>query len=519
MARDAASRGLAVALLEKEDWASGTSWRSSKLIHGGLRYLKTGGVRLVFESLSERARLMRLAPHLVRAVEFLFPAYRRRGMRLWILDLGLTAYGLLALGRSPARHRRLSREETLRREPALDSAELVGGAVYGDAWTDDARLTLENVLDAVSLGCVAVSRMAVRGLVRETPAGLEGVEAEDVEGGRRIRVRGRVVVNATGPWADQPWLRDDAPARPSLLLAKGIHVTVPAARLPLRRPIAFPASDGRLLFAIPYGPVTILGTTDTVYTGSLDDVAADASDVEYLLREARPIFPGADLAVDDVLATFAGVRPLLSDPGVRVEDTSREDVVLVSESGLLTVTGGKLTTHRRMGARTMDRAARLLEAKGAAVPASRTSERWFPGAPEEEMKELVASLAARRGAGGVSESAARHLAWRYGGRARELLGLLAEDAALARPLCPDLPDIEGEIVFAARHEDARSLADALIRRTHLYWQAPEQGLEASDRASRLLARELGWDESRRLEEIAAYEREVERSRRFRLATR
>ena len=192
VARDAASRGLAVALVEKDDWASGTSWRSTKLIHGGLRYLKTGGVRLVFESLSERARLLWLAPHIVRPVEFLFPAYRRRGIALWMLDLGLTAYDLLALGRSPTRHRRLSREELLCREPALESAELVGGAVYSDGWTDDARLTLENVLDAGALGAVAVSRVGVSGIVRGASARVEGVAVCDQESGRELRIRGRV---------------------------------------------------------------------------------------------------------------------------------------------------------------------------------------------------------------------------------------------------------------------------------------------------------------------------------------
>ncbi|HLN59892.1 MAG TPA: FAD-dependent oxidoreductase, partial [Thermoanaerobaculia bacterium] len=284
IARDAATRGLRVALVEREDWASGTSWRSTKLIHGGLRYLQTGNVKLVFESLSERGRLSRLAPHLVRPVEFLFPAYRGRGLPLWKLGLGLTAYDLLALGQTPRRHRRLSREELVRWEPALESPALSGGEVYSDARTDDARLTLENVLDAVSLETAAVSRVEVAGLIHDSSGAVRGADVLDRESGRGFLIRARVVVSATGPWADRMRSLDEPGSAPRLRLAKGIHVTVPARRLPVGRPVAFPDSGGRLLFAVPDGPVTLLGTTDTDYAGSLDEVVADSSEVAYLLK-------------------------------------------------------------------------------------------------------------------------------------------------------------------------------------------------------------------------------------------
>ncbi len=517
IARDASTRGLAVALVEREDWASGTSWRSTKLIHGGLRYLKTGSVKLVFESLAERGRLARLAPHLVRPVEFLFPAYRGRGLPVWIVGLGLTAYDLLALGHSPRRHRRLSREELVRWEPALESPSLSGGEAYGDARTDDARLTLENVLDAVSLGAAAASRVEATGLVHDDAGAVRGARVLDRESGRGFSIRSRVVVSATGPWADRMRSVDEPGAAPILRLAKGTHLTLPARRLPVSRPIAFPDSGGRLLFAVPDGPVTLLGTTDTDYAGSLDEVVADASEVAYLLKEANETFPAAGLTESDVVATFASLRPLVREPGKRVEDTSREDVLVVSSDGLLTVTGGKLTTHRRMAVRAMDRAARLLAAVGVAVSASGTGSRRFPGAPQASLEQCVSEIVriAASCEPPIEAATAEHLARRYGARAAEVLELVAENAALAQPLCPGLPDLAAEILFAARREDARSLCDALIRRTHLFWQAPNQGEEVLDRAASLMARELGWSDERRESDIAAYRRQVALSRRFR----
>ncbi|MGH9316716.1 MAG: glycerol-3-phosphate dehydrogenase/oxidase [Thermoanaerobaculia bacterium] len=514
-ARDAAARGLSVALLEREDWASGTSWRSSKLIHGGLRYLETADVRLVFESLSERARLIRLAPHLVEPLDFLFPSYRARGIAPWLRELGLTAYDLLALGRSPSWHRRLSKEELLRRERLLESPELLSGAVYSDARTDDARLTLENVLDAVLLSAVAVSRVEVAALEKDASGKIRGVRARDRESGRLLSVAASVVINATGAWGDQVLRLDAREAPPQLRLSRGVHLTFPASRLPLQSIVAFPMEDGRLLFGIPYGPVTLLGTTDTDYAGSPDEVSADVQDVRYLLDAASRTFPSARLSETDVLSTFAGLRPLVREPGKSLEETSREEALTVSASGLVSVTGGKLTTHRRMGAKAIDRAARLLRRQGRAVPASATSSRRFPGAPDMPMKEFLpffAGLATSINRS-LREETAHHLARRYGSRASEIVALTAEDRELGRPLSPGLPDIDAEVVFASRREDARTLTDVLIRRTHLFWQAPRQGLEAVERAAALLGRELRWSKAQESAAMDDYAREVERSRR------
>ncbi|HEY6929412.1 MAG TPA: FAD-dependent oxidoreductase, partial [Thermoanaerobaculia bacterium] len=270
VARDAAARGLSVCILEKEDWAAGTSWRSTKLVHGGLRYLETGQVGLVFESLRERAILTAAAPHLVRPAEFLFPEYSDRGRPPWQVALGLTAYDLLALGRAPSRHLRLSRADVVRRESLLESPALVSGAVYPDGRTDDARLTFENVLDAASLGAVAVTRLEIVSLLRGAKE-VEGAVARDLETGRALSVRARVVVNAAGPWGDRIRRLEDPDARNILRLSRGTHLTVPFERLPISRIVAFPLADGRLLFAVPDGAVTMLGTTDTDFSGEPDE--------------------------------------------------------------------------------------------------------------------------------------------------------------------------------------------------------------------------------------------------------
>ncbi|MGH9399839.1 MAG: glycerol-3-phosphate dehydrogenase/oxidase, partial [Thermoanaerobaculia bacterium] len=474
------------------------SWRSTKLVHGGLRYLETGSVRLVFESLAERALLMAAAPHLVAPADFLLPAFSGRGRPRWQMAAGLTAYDLLSLGRTPSFHRGLSRKDVVRRERLLESPELLSGALYCDGRTDDARLTLENVLDAALLGAVAATGVEVEGLSRGKGGLLKAVVARDRGNGRALTVHARAVVNAAGPWGDRVRRMEESGAPDLLRLSSGVHVTVPRERLSLREIVAFPLSDGRLLFGVPHGAVTMLGTTDTDFAGSPDEVFASRGDVAYLLDAARQTFPAAALSERDVVASFAGLRPLVRQPGRSLEDTSREEAITVSEGGLVTVTGGKLTTHRRMGEEAIDRVARLLERLGVAAGLSATRGRPFPGARGRVRDPGTSS----------------HLSDRYGSRATHVVGLTVENPSLDRPLVDGLPDIEAEIVFAAGAEDARSLSDALVRRTHLFWQAPRQGLECAERAAALMAPEVGWSRDQQRAALDAYAREVALSRRW-----
>jgi glycerol-3-phosphate dehydrogenase len=509
-ARDAASRGLSVALVERGDWGSGTSWRSSKLVHGGLRYLRQGRLHLVFESLAERARLLRLAPHLVRPLEFLFAALPGRWVSPWELSLGLTLYDLLSLGRGAPRHRQLSAADAREQEPLLAGAPLSGAALYSDASADDARLTLENVIDAAALGAVAVSRLESVGLLREGSGRVSGSAMRDLESGREIEVRAGFTVDATGPWSDERRRRGDPTAPRRLRLSRGAHVTVPFPRLPVRRAVAVPVESGRLFFAIPSGPVTLLGTTETEYEGAADAVAPTREDVAYILARANESFPRSWLAAADAVAAFAGLRPLRVEPGRRASETSREESIELGD-GWLSVIGGKLTTHRRMGRRVVDAAVRASGARGS--PGA-TSNRPFPGAPEpgEGLVRFVEAFAAEAERAGVSAELARHLAGRYGTRARGVLDILRADPAAAAPLVAGFPDCEAEVRFAARFEDARSAADVLVRRTHLFWQAPGQGAEAAARIHAILARELGQDAARDARSAAELADDVERSR-------
>ncbi len=508
-ARDLASRGLSVALVEREDWASGTSWRSSKLVHGGLRYLAKGDLLLVFQSLAEKARLLRLAPHLVAPLEFLFAILHGHWVSPPTLAAGLTLYDALAFGRGH-RHRWLSARATVEAEPLLEGSNLIGGALYADASTDDARLTLENVLDAGALGAVVVSRVSVESFLRGTAGGeVEGVAARDVVTRSELRIRARVTVEAAGPWTDALRRQEVPGASPTVRLSKGAHITVPFAVLPVRRAVAIPAERGRLVFVIPSGPVTLIGTTDADYTGSVDGVRATPSDVEYLLARAREAFPGRAPGRTDVMSAFAGLRPLRFEPGRDVTSMSREESLDVSP-GRVVVTGGKLTTHRRMGRRAGDAVAEQLRARGVASGKSATADRMFPGAPEGSMEAFVERFV-REAPATLPEAAARHLARRYGTRAGGLLAVLAENG-LSSALVSGLPDLEAEVIFAARFEDARSAADVLIRRTHLFWQAPDQGVAALPRVQQLLGEELRWTKETEAISRDEYLREVEKSR-------
>jgi glycerol-3-phosphate dehydrogenase len=519
VARDAASRGLSVAIVERNDWGSGTSWRSSKLVHGGLRYLRQGRVHLVFESLAERARLLRLAPHLVRPIEFLFAVLPGRWVSPAALSAGLTLYDLLALGRGGSWHRRLSPGRALAEEPLFSGAGLSGGALYSDAAADDARLTLENVLDASALGAVAVSRVESVGLLRDESGRTVGSALRDVESGRDFEVRARVTIDATGPWSDERRRRAVPGAAPRLRLSRGSHVTVPFERLPVRRAVAVPVESGRLFFAIPSGPVTLLGTTEAEYAGPADGVAPTREDVAYIFARAAETFPGVRLAPSDAVAAFAGLRPLRVEPGRRASETSREEAI-EAEDGWLSVIGGKLTTHRRMAGRILDAARPMLMRGGGGAPASppgaqATKDRPFPGTPGEgpaALATLVDAFVREAGRDGIAPELARHLAGRYGSRAHGVLRILRADLAAAAPLVRGFPDCEAEVRFAARFEDARAAADVLVRRTHLFWQAPGQAEEAVPRVHAILAREIGAGAAREERSTAELSHEIARSR-------
>jgi glycerol-3-phosphate dehydrogenase len=494
IARDAVLRGLRVAVVEQADFASGTSSRSSKLIHGGIRYLEQGHVGLVLEATRERERLRRLAPHLVRPMRFVYPVYRRSATPgFWKLTAGLWAYDLLAGFLRAKRHRMLSRRALRVAEPALRADGLRGGGEYWDAWTDDARLVLETLLDARAQGAVAASYARVVRFVRDGDR-LAGAEVADLLGDRAVRVRARCVVNATGPWVDAVARLDDPAAPTRLRPTKGVHLVVPRARIGHHAAIVLHAvQDGRVLFVIPWGEHSLVGTTDTDHEPGRPP-RVEPSDVAYLLDTVNHWFPAARLVPADVRSAFAGLRPLvapaaLADPS----DVSREEAIFVSGSGLVSIAGGKLTTYRLIAAKVVDRVAERLgrTAAGGPIGPSQTADRPLPGGTSAP--ERLAAEALARDGHGLGGPVVGHLAARYGERLAEVLGLVGRNRALGAPMLAGLPDPRAEVVEAVEHELALTLEDVLRRRTQVALFDAAGAERAAVDVAALMAPILGWD--------------------------
>lgn len=512
IARDAALRGLSVALVEKLDFAAGTSSKSTKLIHGGLRYLELGELKLVFESVNERNRLMRLARHLVRPLPFLVARYQ--GDRRWLvtLDLGLWLYEALCFFGGYKNHRTTRAKKTLELEPTLRSEGLSGGVLYYDAMTDDARLTLENVLDAEASGAVIANHVRAGALLK-TGEAITGVTAVDELTGQSFAVKAKVVVNATGPWSDE--VRALAGEEALLKPTKGIHIVVDAQRLPVNNALVMThPKDKRVMFTIPWGlGRTAVGTTDTFFDGRPDSVEPTAADVSYLLDAANHYYPAAKLGPDDVLSTWSGLRPLLKPPDASAgaSQVSREHVI-VERPGFLTIAGGKLTTYRTMSAEVVDRAVKQL----GRAERSTTDDRPLPGAAgfmesDETLDAFVTSLVSPA----VTPEVARAFVEMYGGRAKAVLERCAKDAAAGERLDPELPWMMGQVDEAVEHELAQTLDDVLSRRLSLVLRARDQGLAVAPKVAARLAALLGWSPARTEQELSAYRAVVESSRAWR----
>ncbi len=518
-ARDAAMRGLSVALVEQNDLAYGTSSRSSKLVHGGLRYLEQGEFSLVFESVSERRVLLDIAPHLVNPLGFIFPVYRDAKFGPFTLNIGMWLYDGLSLFRSPKIHKNLSPRQLAEEEPCLQRDGLRGAQLYYDCATNDARLTLETALDAQAHGAEVRTYTKVVGMLRDSNGRVRGVRARGAFGDTEMEIEARVVINATGPWSDD--VRALGEPRPKILrITKGIHVVVPRDRLPLRHAVVCShPTDKRVLFALPWGDRSYIGTTDTDYQGDPADVAATRGDVTYLLDCMGKYFPGAKLGDDDVIATWAGLRPLISSEG-SASSVSREHEILVDPDGLITIAGGKLTTFRKMAGEVVDRAVAMLRLTGT-VPTplaeAYTARQPLPGAvgwPEDDDGTRVEALC-RSAAPALDDAAAELFVATYGTRAVDVSRRINEHPELGEALVPGRPERLAQVDFAVERELAQTVTDVLLRRTQLYYRDVDQGLGAAPRVARRMATLLGWSQEREAAEIAAYEAEVARSRAWR----
>ncbi len=541
VALDAATRGFSVALIERADFASGTSSRSSKLVHGGLRYLQNFDLALVREALLERQLMVALAPHLVHPLPLVVPAFdgvrpdRLMGMGLNLYDAmsvtdrrsagerlraGRAAIGRSRRGRaeraknastmetepqsppvpaqsetaeswSPERHRTISGAEVIELLPALAAREPTSGYLFYDCQTDDVRLVLTVLGEAERFGAVCANRVDAGGLLARDDGHACGVRAWDRESGEEFEIRAANVVNATGVWADRLMEESELPRiRPS----RGTHILLRHEHLPLVGGAIVPAGEGRSIFALPWLGRTLVGTTDLDYEGELDHVSPSAEDVDYLLSAVNEFF-GTAFGAHDLAGAYAGVRPLISsgDPKKSV-DISRKAELYEAASGMLTITGGKLTTWRRMAKLTVDR---LVERDAREAPCHTHEIPLGQAIAVEDLPRVE----------GVPEESYAALAGRYGYAAREVLALAGERGELAQPIVPGLPDLLAEVALAARREQARSIGDVLLRRTRLGLLAAQE--LPVERVADVLARELGWDLERTAREIERFVKEAD----------
>jgi glycerol-3-phosphate dehydrogenase len=514
VALDAAARGYSVALLERGDYAIGTSSRSSKMVHGGLRYLQNLDLGLVREALLERQLMVQLAPHLVYPTPFLVPDFpdNRRDRRLGI---ALNMYDVMATTRvgrgraemrsskegdadfywSPDRHRMIDRDEVLELVPSLAERDPKNAYLFYDCQTDDVRLTLTVLGEAERFGAVMLNGAEVTEVL-ERDGRAAGAAFVDAESGERLEVEADSVVNATGVFADR--IRPEEVVEeedvPRISPSRGTHLLVDRADLSTGSAACIvPAGEGRSIFALPWYGRTLIGTTDNDYDGDVEHPRPGEEDTAYLLDAVNEFF-GVSLGVSDLVGAYAGVRPLIAtgDPKKSV-DISRKAELYETSSGMLTITGGKLTTWRRMAKQTVDR---LVEREGREAPCH-TAE--IPLGMEARPEDLEAP-------DGVGEEAIAQLAFRYGHAARNVLALAREDAKLAEPIVPGRPDLLAEAVVAARHEQARSVADVLLRRTRLGLLAAPQlrGADSVRAVAAAMGAELGWNRRRIKRETEAW---------------
>jgi glycerol-3-phosphate dehydrogenase len=500
VARDAALRGLRVLLLDKGDLGAGTTASSTRLIHGGLRYLEHGEVGLVRESLRERETLLRkVAPHLVRPLPMLVPVYagRRRG-RLTI-RAGMLAYDLLSASKSLPRHRMLTPSEALERAPGLNPEGLRGAALFYDAQVEYAeRLAVENALDARAHGATVLTYARVERLL-EVEGAARGVVFEDMLGGATHEARAAVVLNAAGPWVDEVLVGSSAGDEKLIGGTKGSHVVVRAFEGAPRAAVYTEAvEDGRPFFVVPWDDKLLIGTTDGRYAGDLDRVEADGREVAYLLRETNRVLPSARLTRADVLYTYSGVRPLPRVAAGQESGITRRHFIKPSDlRGLFSVVGGKLTTYRSLAEEAVDLIFRTL---GRTPPPCPTADTPLPGAAVEDFGQFERDFDALSTLPPVSTA---RLLKVYGVRAAEVLRLAQTEAELSQVISEETGSIGAEVVYAFREELAETLADCLLRRTMVGLDG-SVGLDAVERAARLAQKFLGWDDERASREVEAY---------------
>lgn len=502
VALDAASRGLAVALVEKRDWAAGTSSRSGKLFHGGLRYLEQFNVGLVREALHERGLMLeKLCPHLVHPIQFIYPLKHRFWERIY-MGAGLFLYDTIGGAGAVPRHRHLSRQRVLQMAPGLNSEAMIGAVTFFDAQVDDSRHTLELVRTAAAYGTVVATAMNVTEITHDAAGVVNGVVGKNLETGESVRIRGQHVINATGVWTDELQKLAGGQADFHVQASKGVHILVPRDRIDSTVSIFVRAEDSVLFIRI-WGNHWLIGTTDTAWNNELDHPAANATDIEYLLRNVNRVL-NVKLTNADVEGVYAGLRPLIKGEAGATSDLSREHAVQTPVPGFTTIAGGKYTTYRVMAEDAVNAAVKELTVRGVVtdVPTSDTANIPLIGARDleqaaNELRDQASSL-------GLTAVGVDRLLGRYGSLTRDLVYLMRSRPELAQPIPGGGGYLRAEAVYAVTHEGALHIDDVLTRRTHLSIETPDQGVSAAPEVAQMMGAELGWDGEKTADELQHY---------------
>lgn len=489
VARDAASRGMKVCLIEQNDFASGTSSRSSKLIHGGIRYLENLEFGLVFEALNERHILFEIAPHLVHPLSFVLPIYKGARVGMFKMGLGMWLYDALALLHAPKMHERLSAPETVEKLPTLQKQNLVGAYSYSDAYMDDDRLVIETLRSANRFGAQCASYVKAGKGQFDDENRLQTIVAHDLESNKKFEIRAKHFLSTVGPWTDQfasslfAWTNILRPT-------KGIHLTFHRTRLPINdAAVMATGKDRRIVFAIPRHEMIIVGTTDTDFSGDPGTVRTEREDVEYLLAIIQSYFPEANLTEADIISSYSGVRPLVADSSQGASATSREHIILPTKQNVTFVAGGKYTTYRRMARDIVEKILKNEFSLEERVQFARnqTREPINPLVTVEKLSESIAQSINWAGEFGLTEIETQTLAERHGFEALEIL----ENSEVKNYSCV----WEAEALFAIRHTMCFHLRDFMIRRSPLYLAHADHGLSILDKITKVFQNELGWSDS------------------------
>lgn len=498
IARDAAMRGINTLLLEKDDFSYGTTSRSSRLIHGGLRYLRQLEFKLVRQDMREREVLLRIAPHLVHPLPFIIPI--ARPVDSAALPIGMLLYDILSFDKSMPWHRRLSKRETLELEPDLDIKGLTGSYLYYDCQAPfTERLCLETALSAAENGARVLNHARVTGILRKGDT-VCGVEVQDTLTGERYQAKGKLVLNAAGPWVDNVTAMLHKGFKPMIRRTKGIHLLVP--QVSRHAVVCFAKSDGRLFFIIPWQGYSLIGTTDTDYSGDCDTVHAEAPDVAYLLSETQRVFPS--VKKEDIWYTIAGIRALAGDRSKKASDVTRAHRIVDHQhrhgiGGFISVLGGKITGYRAIAEEVVDMICHKLGKKAAC----RTAEIPLPGAPKvtQEKMEQVSRES------GLAIETVAHLAALYGSRFLKIVSIATSSQPARQRICPHCPDILAEVEYSVKEEAALTLGDFLLRRSNA-GLAHCQGLDAVETVAKEMARLLGWSQDEEQKQIEAYRQQI-----------